>query len=167
MPLVLATSTDIPPNLYQPTIEIVSATAVHIRELMDTLREADRLEIESFGLSANKGLWLSYRRGLYNKCALVNGKVAAVWGLCGTHLGYTGQPWLLTSNEVYKISPLKFAKIYQKEVYKMLELFPLLENYVAVEYEKAIRMLSIVGFDIGEPEKWGKGMFKRFTMERR
>lgn len=163
---MLATSNDVPINL-SPTIEIVPAMPEHIRELMDTMRTDDRMEIESFGLSVNKGLWLSYRRGLINTCALVDGRVAAMWGICGTHLGHTGQPWLLTSDEVYKVSPLKFARIYQKEVIKMLELFPLLENYVAVEYEKAIRMLSIVGFDIGEPEKWGNGMFLRFKMERK
>lgn len=151
------------PEFHQVKVEIVPCLLEHVNELAETIRDADRAECESYGFSAKEGLWQSYENGLGNTCALINGKVAAIWGCCGTYLGEVGQPWLLTSNEVYKVSPLKFAKVYQKEVRKMLELFPLLENYVAVEYDEAVRLLSIVGFTIGEPEKYGLGMFRKFS----
>ncbi len=151
---------------YVPEIEIVPTTAAHIRELQRTIRDADRKEIEAYGFTTNRGLWLSYKEGLGNCTAFVDGKVAACWGCAGVYMGAKGRPWLLTSYEVEKISPLKFAKIYQREVYKMLELFPLLENFVADDYEKAVRMLSIIGFTIGEPEKIVNGMYRKFTMKR-
>jgi len=65
-------------------------------------------------------------------------------------LGQVGTPWLLTSDAVKNISPLKFTRIYQQEVGKMKRLFPVLENYVDAEYNGAIRLLKIVGFELGE-----------------
>lgn len=149
----------------EPVIEIVPTETRHIRELQRTIREKDRKEIENYGFTCNKGLWRSYKTGLRNMTALFDGKVAAVWGVGGSYMGGTGQPWLLTSDEVYKISPLKFTRIYQKEVYKMLELFPYLMNYVDAGYNEAVRLLQIVGFELGEPEKLGNGMYRKFSMK--
>lgn len=147
-----------------PEIVIVPTTTAHIRELGQTIREKDRREIENYGFTCAKGLWRSYKQGIGNCTALIDGKVAACWGCCGTYLGDTGQPWLLTSNEVHKISALRFAKIYQREVYNMLKLFPYLVNWVDADYDKAVRLLSIIGFKISEPEKLGNGMYRKFEL---
>lgn len=149
-----------------PTISLLPTTAEHVRELKDTMRAADRREVEGIGFSSAKGLWRSYKSGLMNTTGLIDGKVAAIWGVGGTYMGSIGQPWLLTSEEVNKISPLKFARIYQKEVIRMLELFPRLVNYVAADYEEAVRLLSIVGFDLGEVQDLGNGKYRRFEMVR-
>lgn len=146
-------------------IMVVPTTAEHIRKLAKTIRENDRREIEAYGFSCEKGLWHSFKKGLMNKTAFIDGEVAACWGVAGTYMGETAMPWLLTGNAVYKISPLKFTRIYQKEVYKMLELFPILSNYVLADYDEAVRLLSIIGFEIGEPEKQGNGMYRKFTMK--
>ena len=68
--------------------------------------------------------------------------------MCGTPFSEVGMPWLITTDEVYKINPLRFVKIYQAEVFRMLRIFDYLENYVDANYEAAIRLLSIVGFTI-------------------
>lgn len=149
-----------------PELVIVPTTSAHIRELQRTIRDKDRAEIENYGFTCAKGLWRSYKQGMFNQTAFIEGRVAACWGMEGTFFGDTGKPWLLTSSEVYKISALRFAKIYQNEVYKMISLFPRLENYVCASYPEAIRLLSIIGFTIGEPEKVGGGMFRKFSMER-
>ncbi len=149
-----------------PHVIITDTVPEHVMELKDTIREADKKEIEGFGYSYKKGLWRSFKTGLTAKTALIDGRVAAIWGVGGTFLGDTGIPWLLTSEEVYKVSPLKFTRIYQKEVYKMLNLFPRLENYCASEYTQALRLLEICGFTLGQPEKIEKGMYVKFTLER-
>lgn len=154
-------------QMTSPIIEIVPTTIAHIRELGDTIREGDRREIESYGFSHHKGLWRSFKGGLNNKTALIDGRVAACWGCGGVYMGDKGQPWLLTSYEVYKISPLKFARIYQREVKNMLKLFPRLENYVDAQYDAAVRLLDIVGFTLEEPQALGNGLYRRFWMEKR
>lgn len=160
----LVSMTDDPPVTVTKVV-IVPTTAAHIRELTANLRAKDRLEIENYGFSASKGLWRSFKQGVFNKTALIDGRVAACWGCAGVLLGSKGQPWLLTSNEVYKISPLRFAKIYQREVYQMLNLFPYLENYVDSGYDEAVRLLQIIGFSLGEPEKLGNGRYRKFWLE--
>lgn len=147
-------------------IEIVPTEACHLQELKQNLRDADKKEIESFGISYGKALWRSYTRSLITRCALFDGKVAAVWGCSGVYMGEAGTPWLLTSEEVKKISPLRFARIYQEEVYDMLDLFPYLANYVDSRYTEAVRLLQIVGFKVGEPEEMRNGVFRKFEWVR-
>lgn len=147
-----------------PDIAIVPATPAHVRELTDHLRTQDRREIENYGISCDKGVWRTYKYGMSSKTAIIKDRVAACWGCGGTLLGQTGRPWLLTTDAIHFISPLRFAKIYQSEVYSMLGIFPHLENYVDAEYEGAIRLLSIVGFTIHDPQKIGNGMFRKFEM---
>lgn len=146
---------------------IVPTIPEHIIELRETIRDEDRREIESYGFSCEKGLWRSYKRSLMTRTGLINGKVAAVWGCGGVYMGTVGAPWLMTAHCIKQLSPLKIARIYQKEVYEMLEMFPLLENWVQSSYTESIRLLTICGFSVGEPEKLGNSMFRKFSMERK
>lgn len=148
-----------------PQIEIIPTTAAHIAELRRTIREGDRLEIENTSGSCAKGLWRSFKQGLCNKTGLVDGCVAACWGVGGVYGGQVGEPWLLTSGEVLKVSPLTFSRIYRQEAEKMLQLFPRLENWVDSNYGSAVRLLKISGFTVDEPQKLGNGMFSRFWRE--
>lgn len=150
----------------QPEIRIVPTVTDHIRELRENIRPGDKREIEAYGFSCARGLWRSYKMGLMNRTGLIDGKVAGVWGCGGVYMGDVGSPWLMTSHEVKKISPLKFARIYQQEIRRMLEMFPRLVNYVHADYEESVRLLGIVGFKIGEPERIRNGMFRKFEMER-
>lgn len=147
-----------------PELSIVATAPAHIRELRDNIRDEDRDEIESYGFSCAKALWRSYKGSLFNKTLLIDKKVAACWGCGGAHLGEVGGPWLITSKEVEKLSPLRFARMYIKEVAEMMEKFPRLEGYVADSYEKSIRLLGIVGFTMGEPEVLGNGIFRKFSL---
>lgn len=117
-------------------------------------------------MTAAKGLWMAYRQSLITKTALIDGRVGAVWGLGGGALGDTGRPWLMTTTEAVKISPIAFARIYRAEVRKMLNLFPHLVNYVWAEHKAAIRMLEVCGFEIGKQLKLGNGQFLEFSMTR-
>ncbi len=146
-------------------VTIVPTEPWHIGELKKNLRPEDAQEILRFGVSVQHALWYSYKHSLIRKTALIDGVVAAVWGVHGTFLGKTGVVWLLTSPDVKKISPLKFARIYQQEVLEMLTKFQKLENYVDSAYDSATRLLEIIGFELEEPEKIGTGMFRRFKME--
>lgn len=146
-------------------LQIVETNIGHIRELRGNLREADYLELKRMGLNAKLALVLGYKRSIWCKTALVNGKVAAIWGINGAPLSITGIPWLLTSKYCELVSPIKFARIYKGEVRKMLELFPCLENMVDASYYKSVRMLELMGFRLGEPEEIGyNAMLRKFSI---
>lgn len=152
-------------EVFMPVIKIIPTIPAHLRELAENLRKEDEDEILSFGFTPAQALWRSYKASLFTKTAFVDGKLAAVWGVCGKFMGAIGQPWLLTTDAVYEVSPLKFARVYQQEVKEMLKMFPKLENYVIASYSSATRLLEIIGFKLGEPELIGtsKEMFRKFT----
>lgn len=152
----------------RPVVEIVPTTPQHLRELAPNLREEDKAEILAFGLSLEKALWRSYKSSVMRRTALIDGEVAATWGVCGHFLGTVGAAWLLTGKAVNKVSPLKFTRIYQEEVKEMLRLFPSLCNIVDANHSAAIRLLSIVGFKLHPPEVMGKRgkLFIRFERAR-
>lgn len=151
-----------------PNIEIRDSVIKDVRELSKDFREKDRQEAINCGLVPHKALYQCYKQAVYKKTALIDNKVAAMWGVAGTLFGMTGQPYLVTGNSVYEISPIKFAKIYRNEVEIMKTLFPILENYVDASYEGAVRMLEIAGFKLDNPLELGpnKSLFYRFSLGR-
>jgi hypothetical protein len=142
---------------------IVTSTLDHVKELSDTMREADKNELSKLGMQPHKALFYSFKFSLLRKTALIDDKVAAMWGVYGVPTGMTGQPYLLTSPLAESVSPLKFAKIYINEVNQMKKLFPVLQNYVDASYTGAIRMLRIAGFDL-EPVTLNNHEFYKFSL---
>lgn len=147
-------------------LEIIPTTADHIRELGASLRKEDEREVLSLGFNLRRTLWRTYRASVLTKTAFIDGKLAAIWGLGGTPMGHVGQPWLLTTAAVNRVSPLQFVRIYQQEVETMRGLFPVLVNWVDARYNAAIRLLDIIGFQLGDPQNLGVNneMFIRFSM---
>ncbi len=150
-----------------PVIEIVPTTPQHLRDLAINLRAEDKAEILAFGLTPEQALWRAFKSAVIKKTAFIDGQISAVWGCIGVFIGHTGRPFLLTTPQVYKVSPLKFARIYLSEVKEMLTIYEKLSSIVDAEYASAIRLLNIVGFDVEEPEPMGrdKKMFRKFSME--
>lgn len=146
-------------------VEIVPCSHEHLSELANNLRTADRAEIESFGITVAEAVCSSYNACRKNKTILADGKVAACFGAAAAGDGLAF-PWLLTTAELEKINPSKFYRMYKKEVNEMLETYSRLENYVDARYTKAVRLLEILGFSIGEPQPYGQGIFRKFSILR-
>jgi hypothetical protein len=149
-------------------VTIIPATAVHVRALGHSMREADEREITCLGLVAHRVLFRSYRYSIIRKTAIVDGEVAAMFGASGVLFGRVGQPWFLTGPASEKVDPIEFARLYRKEVRQMLHLFPILENWVDASYDKAVRLLTIAGFEMGEPKPFGpnNALFRKYRMSR-
>lgn len=144
-------------------VEILDSVESHCEELIKTLRLDDKLEAIRIGLDPDTAILYSWSRGLYRKTGLINGKVAAMWGVIGTPMSITGIPYLITGTEVTKISPICFAKIYTKEVKQMKKLFPILESYVDANYHGAVRLLKITGFTLSKPIEINGFLFRKFS----
>ena len=136
-------------------IEIVDTLPRHTALMRDNLRKEDADEILRLGISIEKCLWHSYKKSIYRKTAFIDGRIAAMWGCIGGMFSDVGTVWLLTTPEVYRISPLRFCRMYQQEVEKMLKIFPKLTNYVDAEYSTAIRLLDNSGFTLYDAEQIG------------
>lgn len=149
------------------TVTILSAEPAHILALAALMRAADVAELEAAGLTAQRGAWRSYRRSMITRVALVDGEVAAAWGLGGAPLGTVGEPWLLTTPAVER-APVTFVREARCEVAAMLEMFPELRGRVDARYHRAIRLLELLGFAVGQARPFGaKGaMFREYRMAR-
>jgi hypothetical protein len=150
-----------------PDVRIVPAEPRHISHLGKRLRAEDRAELQAMGIGCCKALWQSYRHSIFSRVALVDGELAAAWGMAGCPLGRVGQPWLLTAEPVER-AKVAFVREAREEVAKMLSICPSLYGYVDARYRKAIRLLEMLGFEVDEPFPYGTqgASFRRYWIER-
>lgn len=147
-------------------IEVIPATESHARALIRTLRAPDRAEIMAAGLRPGRAVMDSLRGSVWSKAALIDGDVAALWGVGGSLLGGVGRPWFLTGAAFERVPALRFVRIYRAQVVSMLETFATLENFVDAAYTSAVRMLILAGFRLDDPSPYGPrgALFRRFEM---
>jgi hypothetical protein len=147
-------------------IRIVPAKPKHFVELARTMRAKDRAEILGMGVSVPEALRLTFAESLMTRAVLVDGELAAVWGVGGAALGGVGRPWLLTGPAFARIRFFAVRKALQ-QVRQWLQVFHRLENHVDASYGEACRFLEVLGFRLDEPVKLPSGMMARqFWMER-
>src|SRR5208282_4793307 len=133
--------------------QIVPAQIKHVYELARTMREADRKEIYGLGLGVKKALYRAFRNSILCRVALVDAKVAAMWGLAvGLRDGVSplsdlGVPWLHTSAAVEAL-PVAFVREAKAELAAMKVLRSRLESFVAADYVQAVKFLRILGFTV-------------------
>jgi hypothetical protein len=152
-------------------LEIVATTPAHLRAIEVAMREADRAEIEGCGVSVKKALWRGLRLSPLCRTALIDGAVAAVWGICAggrngvSLLGRTAVPWLHTTPAVERM-PLAAVRVARSEIRAMQALWPRLENYVAADYAQAVKFLRLLGFTVEAPAPVGVAgaLFCRFHL---
>ena len=147
---------------------IVPTTREHLLVMATKLRVKDLEELEAAYLTPRRALWRGFRRSLWTRTAFVDGEIAAIWGLnAPSAIGFVGVPWLLTAPALERAA-FAFIREAKKEVARMLEQYPTLDNYVLASYQGAIRFLKIMGFTLEEPEAIGRNgeLFRRFHKER-
>jgi len=133
--------------------------------LARTLREADRAECAAYGVSAAKGLRRSYYAASYRRTGLIDGTIAAMWGLCGVALGHTAHAYLMTA-PIIETMPISFVREARREIRAMLDTHVRLEGEVAIEYVVAQRFLHHLGFTFGDTFAGPAGKFRPFHLER-
>lgn len=127
------------------------ATAADIRLLGETLRDADRKEIEDGGLTVKKALWRSFKKSLWCNAFFVDGDLAVVHGLGGDCISDTGFPWMITTKAAERM-PLAFLKIGRGQMARMLDDKPRLLGFAAADYSRACAFLVACGFTLDAPE---------------
>lgn len=140
--------------------KIIEPDRTHILALAPLLRDGDRRELAVAKVSPARAVWRCFRHSLYRRAVIVEGEIAAAWGVGSAALSDTGEIWLLTGRAIERI-PVSFVREGLREVQTMLSLYPRLEGIVACDYPQAIKFLSALGFSLhpGEP-------FFTFSMER-
>ncbi len=96
-----------------PRVVVRKAELRDVYTLARGLRESDRAEQIALGKDPKRILRFSFRHSLSApEVCVIDGEVAAMWGLGGDILSDEGQPWLMTGPAVERI-PVSFVKIAQ------------------------------------------------------
>ena len=147
-------------------VTLKSSEIGDVYKLAASLRENDARELVGMGGDPLKIIRANYRHGILRTSYFVDGEIAAMTGLCGGALADEGLPYLFTTAAVEKV-PISFLKEARAMVRRMLILRKTLTGYVAADYEGAMRLLTALGFDLGEREIWKTGVaFRKFTRNR-
>lgn len=148
-------------------ITIVEADISHVYQLARALRAEDAGELEAAGLVPERGVRASFRSALIRRTAFVDGNLAAMFGMGGIALGDVGHPWLLTTPAIER-APVEFVREARNVVGRMLQLKPVLVNYVDARYLRACRFVALLGFVLEPPAPFGPlgAQFRRFEARR-
>jgi hypothetical protein len=159
-----------PPHVGSHRYTVEPATPEHVYDLAANLRPADEAEILGSGNSVKRSLWRAYRNSVMCKSAVIDGRVAAMWGLCLNMrpglslLSDLGVPWLHTTAAVEHL-PVSFVKVAKAELAAMKTLRSRLENHVTADYAQAIKFLRLIGFTVEAPAAGATGvMYCRFHL---
>ncbi|HEV2674160.1 MAG TPA: hypothetical protein VGV37_06420 [Aliidongia sp.] len=145
---------------------IQPATLAHVRALAPRLREGDRAEVEAVGAKPRHLMHKLWRTSHTRRTAFVDGEIAAMWGCAGTLLSPIGEIWLLTAPPVERV-PVAFVKEARRGISEMLETHAILVSGVLASYGRAIRLMEILGFEIGAEYSMPCGaLFRELRMER-
>ncbi len=151
---------------------IVPAHIDHVDYIARNMSDADRAEVAaSVGISPREALVQSLEASVLAWTGMVgDSRPVCMYGVSPIDiLGGVGSPWLLGTGDLPRHAKT-FLKFNREYIPKMLEVFPVLVNWVDARHVAAIRWLNRLGFQFDvEPVAYGPwGMpFYRFEMERK
>jgi hypothetical protein len=131
-------------------IETVEARPKHIHALVPALRCDDLAEIFLAGECPLPLLYRLCRTSPIRRAVFIDGRIGAMWGCAGTLLSPVGEAWMLTTHEVERV-PVAFLKTARQGIAEMLEFRSALISSVMASYERSIRFMRLLGFEVGEP----------------
>jgi hypothetical protein len=130
-----------------PNITIERTNPLHLRWMSEAMSE-DSMDIaERYGIKPLKALWYNYRNSLICKTVFIDNTICAIFGLGGTVFGDVGKPWICMTPEVREY-PMRVAFAFKRELKGMLDMFPILEDYIEETKEKEIRFMELMDFKV-------------------
>lgn len=149
-------------------VEIIPATADHIEHIREMVRPADRREFAALAMSQGLALRLSLRSALAAWTGTVNGVPVCMFGVSPGEFG-EGRPWMIGTKDLEEpLVATIFLRRCRAQLNQMLQIRPVLVNYVSAENTLAIEWLAWLGFIIETPIPWGPrgALFHRFSLRR-
>jgi hypothetical protein len=151
---------------------VVPASTDHIFFLANNMVEEGRRECAALGLGPYKAIEaaLKYSVAAWTAMKMPEARPVCMFGVIPQEgfLGETGSPWFMSTEELYQ-HKIRFCKECSPYVKRMLELFPVLVDYVDARTERGAKWLRWMGFTTdGEEIPYGPfGLpFYKFEMTR-
>lgn len=150
------------------SLAFAKTTDQHLHPLARNMRDADREEVfASSGHAPLQALELSLLASEDTTTALLDGEPVAIFG-CARLADGIGGPWLLATDDFYKVNPRTVLEVTRAFVNSWLDRYEILANYVHHRNTTSIRWLKAAGFTIHEAVPFGhlQKPFHLFTRTR-
>lgn len=129
-------------------VTVVDAQAAHIGPLAADLRAGYVVALRRVGLTPERAIWRRYRSSVLRRTGLVDGRVAAMWGVApaggDSLLGGEGDGWLFTA-EAVRLAPKAALRIGRGELERFRAVFGRMRGIVSLEDECAERFAERLG----------------------
>jgi hypothetical protein len=119
------------------------------------LRESDKEEVIALGMNPDKVGEYSRQWSDTAYTGLINGVPAMIFGAGGGVLSDKASVWAL-GTDLCSRNPKSMIKFGRRIISEFLEIYPSLENHCDARYEKALRWLKKIGFEVSAPFPFGK-----------
>lgn len=116
-------------------------------DLIPKIRQADKDEVGALGLTLEQGLGLSYINSTLAWSIIYKNKVVGMFGVNPSELPDVGCPWMLSSDELYKIGK-SFIKKTPFFINLMYQQYETLTNVIDCRNHKSISWLGRCGFKL-------------------
>lgn len=143
--------------------KVVLATDEHAEDLIENMREIDKLEVSCFGHSPRQAVERSISESDVSLTVLSKkGKVMAIFGA-----GVTEEPhiWLLGTKELDK-NPLTLLRHCHKWITSFVEVYGEVSNWIHADNLVCLRWLQWCGAEISEPVEVQGELLRKFNIRK-
>lgn len=130
--------------------EVIEARAYHVGRLVRRLRPEHRRNMEAIGLEPHRVLRDAFLNSAYCRAALIDGELAAIWGVTGSALSSTGVIWVAFTEAATKY-PIIIMRETRRQLAAMAATRRVLESGVIVGDIAAWRFAQRLGFFLKHP----------------
>lgn len=150
-------------------VSIIPATEEHIPLIVANMRQADIDELAQIGKNPTDSLKYSLAMSRFSCTGFVGSEAVCMFGVCPSSFltPLKGYVWMFSTTNILD-HQVAFLRRCKPVISQMLNIFPVLENWVSVENRLAIKWLRWMKFKFDEPVDYGPFNKKcmRFHMKR-
>lgn len=144
-------------------IEITAGTLAHVHQIIDGLREIDKLELSLLGEPRERVL-VGWGMSTYRGILLADDEPIVVYGVAPSPFNDgDGCPWMVATNAIERV-PRQFLHASTVEIERMRMGFNELRNATHRDNHMSIRWLKWLGFRVSDEPVGPGGALRMFSM---
>lgn len=145
-------------------IEIAPGTLAQVHQIIDNLREADRIELAVTSPDAAAAVLEGWHLSNYRRIFVADGEPIVVYGVCrAAHDADEGVPWMVATPQIERV-PREFLAASKREIERMRSGFSELRNVTHRDNAVSQKWLQWLGFRIGTQPVGPGGQLLMFSM---
>ena len=126
---------------------IVPCERYHIADIAKNVRDGERGEAAAWYCDPYDAAVLQWSRSFQSYAGIIDGKVAAAWGVIGNLLDRELSAWLLTSDAFTQVQSIGLVRLVRRELRRIAN-GRVVKGACPDFYPNGLRFLRLIGFKI-------------------